>query len=227
MGSTDSIRLIIVGGGRGGTAIFNLLKYSNLLKMVEAIVDINPEAPAVKLAREAGIADFRKVEDAIQSRPQINLAIDVSGNKETNAYLRGLVSDRFHLIDGIGALLIYQLFESFRQKNIEIEKISAQLTELVKREEESFQRTVDVVKLIKKISDQTKLLGLNASIEAARAGDAGRGFSVVAEEVRKLAENSLQSVKEVSAIVAGLGKSFQEIGSLVKELNQIFNISQS
>lgn len=76
----------------------------------------------------------------------------------------------------------------------------------------------DVLKLIKRIADQTNLLSLNAAIEAARAGDAGRGFAVVADEVRKLAQDTKGSLDDIS------NKMNQILHSVEKMTEGIFKI---
>ncbi|HEX3012582.1 MAG TPA: methyl-accepting chemotaxis protein, partial [Syntrophomonadaceae bacterium] len=65
----------------------------------------------------------------------------------------------------------------------------------------------DVLSFIKQIADETKMLGLNAAIEAARAGDSGRGFGVVAEEIRKLSNESKETTNQIRQLIAKIEDS--------------------
>lgn len=69
-----------------------------------------------------------------------------------------------------------------------------------------------ILVVVKSISDQTKMLGLNAAIEAARAGDVGRGFAVVAQEVRKLSEESKSTVNEIQQFVDKISITLSHLG---------------
>src|SRR5690349_4153493 len=74
----------------------------------------------------------------------------------------------------------------------------------IKRLGESSQEIGEIVQLISDITEQTNVLALNAAIQAASAGEAGRGFTVVAEEVQRLAERSAEATKHIGAIVKSI-----------------------
>jgi len=84
----------------------------------------------------------------------------------------------------------------------------------------------DIVEVISSISDQTSLLSLNASIEAARAGDSGKGFSVVADEIRKLAEESMQAVGKISDIITRINNQTELTVETAKRAEQIVGAQQ-
>lgn len=87
----------------------------------------------------------------------------------------------------------------------------------IKRLGENSREIVDIVSLISDIADQTNILALNAAIQASMAGDAGRGFVVVADEVQRLAERSASAAKQVAALVRTIQSDTQEAVSSMEQ----------
>lgn len=110
----------------------------------------------------------------------------------------------------------------------EISAISNKLANLALASQNRIKDTDQVVSFIKSLASQTNLLGLNAAIEAARVGDAGRGFSVVAEEIRKLSTSSAESIAKIENIIREIQTdSNQTYHQLTQENEVIGNIAES
>lgn len=117
------------------------------------------------------------------------------------------------------------LFDALQKISSVIEDISSSLQEMVSsnldllKDVESTSKktenTDEVIGFIKKISSQTNMLGLNASIEASRAGEAGRGFNVVASEIRKLSSLSNDSANTISKVLEDIKKSTLNINQKI------------
>ncbi|MGX2985422.1 methyl-accepting chemotaxis protein [Helicobacter sp. 23-1048] len=98
-----------------------------------------------------------------------------------------------------------------------------ELNERLEGLSESITQIKDVSSLVYDVADQTNLLALNAAIEAARAGEHGRGFAVVADEVRKLAEKTQTSLQEIEARINTVVQNLSEIGESIKASTKNFN----
>ena len=126
-----------------------------------------------------------------------------------------------------GAVLVDKVVQSINQVNKVATTLQTNMQELGTQAES----IGGVMNVISDIADQTNLLALNAAIEAARAGEAGRGFAVVADEVRKLAEKTMSATQEVGANITAIQQSARtnigEVGSAAKAVTEATELANT
>ncbi len=144
----------------------------------------------------AGLQKNRIAETALAMEEMNATVLEVARNASATAELSGKA--RSKALEG--SSIVNKVVDAIGKVQTQSEEIKSEMHDLGKQADDIGQ----IMSVISDIADQTNLLALNAAIEAARAGEAGRGFAVVADEVRKLAEKTMQATKQVGDAIAGI-----------------------
>jgi len=170
---------------------------SNLVKLIETMSSHFQEISARSATGSRQLCDLSKL--AVDLRETASAVADVS--KE---YLDKMKE---------GNLAISEVEKALEEVSTEIDKSSNEVEALL----ELTEKVREFVDFTKHIAQQTNLLALNAAIEAARAGEAGRGFSVVAAEIRKLAEQSKAKAQEISMTAERIDQGISQACKISRE----------
>ncbi|GAU79381.1 methyl-accepting chemotaxis protein [Fusibacter sp. 3D3] len=239
------MKIAIVGAGTGGSKLIALFHEMDQTE-ITTVVDRNQQSQGVLLAKRLGI---KCVADMSQISTEVDVIIEATGNASVLSELMAQYGGKKRIIQSdVAALLmtvVDQQTETTNRLNYQLEQITetsdklhkdmdyiVSVTkellginqQLINASEESKKfilQTDEMIKAVNKITQQIKILGLNANIEAARAGEHGKGFSVVATEVQKMSDTTSTFAGQIAELLQSLGQENERITKEVFKLNHI------
>lgn len=189
-------RIGIVGGGNGGKEFLQLFS-DNSLATVAYVVDVNPEAPAMVMARGLGIRTLTDLEGAMRSE-KVDMVLDMTGSDQAIEIILRHVDAR-KVLGAETALLLHKAMEASRRKiNAQVIQDMSGIRGEIDKNSRDVSKTLHG---IDKISNELEVLAINAGIQASRAGDFGKGFAVVAGEVKNTARVARDLAADIERVM--------------------------
>lgn len=188
-----------------------------------------PEGGAAFEALKTGEAQIKVVPKEVYGVPFKSYALPVKENGEiVGVILAGRSLTKKNEVMSMAANLSLALqqisaaINSISSGAQDVVNMNVQLLSNTQETNEKTNNSDQILGFIQYVARQTNLLGLNASIEASRAGESGRGFNVVAEEIRELSNSTHESVKKISGMLKDIRLSIKTMNEKITESNSVF-----
>ncbi|NLM38654.1 MAG: hypothetical protein GX205_01200 [Firmicutes bacterium] len=239
------IQVGIIGAGHGGTALLDMMLHSHGLSIIGiADPNPNSPGIRLARSRGIfATSDFHDLVAMPGKKVLIDAtgvaAVAAELNRLVNDDLSVITTQAAELLwsmiderEKVMEVLMNEstrLLSSVQHGTVQLEELNAQyeaalqetaqrtesLAELTANSHQLLQKTEEIMEIIRKVADQTRILGINAAIESARAGEHGRGFSVVADAIHNLSAQSVKSVQSVGGTIQDIYAALSAIANQV------------
>lgn len=197
---------------------------SNVLTSISKVNDATTQQKYAFSSTNVAIDELLKVISTIEQ----NMEIQSSAVEQTSASIEEIISNISSVARNVNTA------DSYAKKLVEEGKTGGEIVDevidAVKEIEDNSDQIKEIINVIQGIAEQTNLLAMNAAIEAAHAGEQGKGFAIVADEIRSLAEHTADNTKSVTSIIREITKRVANTVSLAvgsgNSLDSIINISE-
>lgn len=239
------MKLAIVGAGAGGTKLIELFHEVKEVEIV-SVIDKNLQSPGIAHAKKYGIPFYTDIEKIDHRADTI---IEATGSPKVLEMIKSHFGHSKRIIESdVAQLLMFVIdrqVEMRQRLNFQLEEINKtslklhdemnkivsitkdlnvindELANSAEHSKQFIEQTDEMTRAVNKITQQIKILGLNANIEAARAGEHGRGFSVVATEVQKMSDTTSDFATQISDLLKSLKDENEKISLEISKLNDI------